>query len=127
MKTMRDALSENVPPADATKERIEFLLDFAERLRQGAPVGKALMVLADGHSEAFEPGMHHIARGVYSVIKFATILDETQEGDTMTGTLRLRVRPEDRNEALFRIALEPTIGLGEAHIDLTSRASSLKI
>jgi hypothetical protein len=62
------------------------------------------MVMPDGARERVE----HAAGPWYFAdwaagLRMRTILDEQQEGDVMTGELRIRLNPEDREEALFPI------------------------
>ena len=57
-------------------------------------------------------------------LKAFTVLDRLQEGDSMTGTLRIRMDPEDRDEAHFPIRYRPLPDGEEIRIHLGNSEST---
>jgi RNA polymerase sigma factor (sigma-70 family) len=58
------------------------------------------------------------ALGAVQSLKFMTILDKVQKGNEMTGRLRIRLKPEDKNEVLLPITFAPRRNIDEVRVDL---------
>jgi RNA polymerase sigma factor (sigma-70 family) len=64
--------------------------------------------MPDGSRQPFVPLTHPGNVGPYlTELRMLTILDERQQGDEMTGILRIRLDPGDKEEAMFPVSFRP--------------------
>ena len=62
------------------------------------------------------------ALGIVHLLKFQTVPDEVQEENRTTGTLRIRLRPEDGKETRLPITFTPGSGIDEVQVLLRAAA-----
>ena len=83
------------------------------------------LVTDDGKRERLSPvGVPRQMPLLDEQLKAFTVLDQLQEGDSMTGTLRIRMDPEDRDEAHFPIRYRPLPDGEEIRIHLGNSEST---